>query len=93
MVPTKESHTSTSIEFSESILWKIFFIKSVVCDDFSLNFAYNWENIWFSVIVSVGTYSQVNFSWVFIVLEACCERQNGICWSHFDMCELIIQEG
>lgn len=73
MVPTKEGHTSTFVEFSESILGKILLIKSVVCNDFSLNFAYNWEYIWLSIVVSVGSYSQVYFSWVFVILEAGCE--------------------
>ena len=61
MVPMKESHTSTSVEFSESIFGKILLIKSVVCNDFSLNFAHNWEHIWLSIFVSVGYYSQVYF--------------------------------
>ena len=73
MVPTKERHSSTFVKFGESILRKVFLVKSMVCNDFSLDFAHNWENIWLSIVVSIGTYSQVNFSWVFVILEAGCE--------------------
>lgn len=92
VIPTKGHLSGTNYKLSDSLNRSVFFIKFGVIDNFLLNLLNYWENVWFAIVVSVCTNSQVYFLWIFVILEVSGERKNGISRSLLNMCKVINSE-
>jgi hypothetical protein len=55
VVPSKKSSSGSFVENLVSIDRRVLLVKRVVRNNFMFNFSYDWENEWFSVVISVGT--------------------------------------
>lgn len=53
-----------------------------------INFPYSfhrWQDKWFSIVITVGTYTKVHLLWVGVSFESLSDSQNGIRGSHLDV--------
>lgn len=91
MIPSEENSSCTLVEICKSIDWKVFFLE-VLGDDSSLSFSDNWEDVWFSILRSVGTDSKVDLVWVLAVFVSDREGENWVSWSLVDVVELLVAE-
>ena len=100
-VPSEEDSSSSLVESLISINWRVFLVERFVGDDHLLGFPDNWENVWFAIVVSVSSDTQVNSVWVLIVLVTCGQVQNRISRGLSDVSklggllgrELVVQKG
>ena len=90
-VEAEEDATGSLGEVSKTINWEVLLVEGVVGDNFSLNLADNWEDIWLSIVVSVGTDTEVDLLWVLVVLEADSETEDWVSWGHWNVGELVVQ--
>lgn len=90
MVPTKQDTSSSLVEICKTIDGGVFFIKREIGDDHLFGFAYNGEDKGLSVIVSVGSDTEVDLVGVLVVLEASGKTENGICGGHLNLSELTV---
>lgn len=70
VVPSEEDASGTLVEGLVTIDWGVLLVKSVIIGDSLLGLSHYWEYVWLSVLRSVGTDTQVNLSWVFVVFES-----------------------
>ena len=66
----------------------MYFIGSF--DDFFFDFFDNFENVRFSIVISVSSDTEVDFFRIFIVIESDGGSKDWIWWSHGDMGEEIV---
>lgn len=91
-VEAEEDATGTLVEISISIDWEVLLVELVVGHDLGLNLAHNWENIWLSIVVAVGTNTKVDLVWVLVGLEANSESEDWINWGLWHVSELVVQQ-
>lgn len=90
VIPTEQDTSGSLVEICKSIDGGVFFIKREIGDDHLFGFADDGEDEGFSVIVSVGTDTEVDLVGVFVVLVASGKTENGICGGHLNLSELTV---
>jgi len=92
-VESEKNTLSALAEFSEAIDRKVLLIEGAVSHNFLLGFADDGEDVWLSVVVTVGTNTEVDLLGVLVVLKTGSQTENGIGWGHSDVLELVVQGG
>lgn len=70
VVPSEKDASGTLVEGLVTIDWRILLVESVIIGDSLLGLSHYWEHVWLSVLRSVGTDTQVDLSWIFVVFES-----------------------
>ena len=71
-----------------SVDWEVLLVEGVVSADSSFGSSDDWEDEWLSIVVSVGTDSEVDLVGVGVVLESKGESEDWVSWSLLDVGEL-----
>lgn len=72
-------------EFLVSVDSLIFFVESFVVQDHFLGFSDHIEDIWFAIVVSVGTDSEVDLPGVFVGVESNAQTEDWV-WGSLGDC-------
>ena len=89
MVPAELSTAGTLIEVSETIDGRVLFVELQVITDELLSLANDGEDIGRTVVISVGTDTEVALLRVLVSLEASGKRQDGVSGRLLDVGEVV----
>jgi len=92
-VESEEDTLSALAEFSKTIDRKVLLIEGAISDNLLLGFAHDGEDVGLSVVVTVGTNTEVDLLGVLVVLETGSQTEDGVGWGHSDVLELVVQGG
>ncbi len=88
-----ECYSSCSgVELSDSFNWSIFLIKSRIVNDLLLDFLDDREHKWLSIVVSVGSNTQIDLLWVCVILEVGGQGEDWISWGLLNVDEVVNSE-
>lgn len=93
VVPSEESTSGSLVEGGITINRGVFFIEGHVLADHLLGLADNGEDVRLTVVVTVGTNTEVNFLFESVSLESGSEGKNGVSGGLLDVLELRVHIG
>lgn len=91
MVPSEENSSGSLVEFGDTVNWEVFLFE-LLSNNLLLSSSDNWENVWLSIVGSVGTNSEVDLVWVLGGLVSNREGKNWISWGLLDVVEFLVSE-
>jgi len=90
--PSKESHTGAFVERVKSVDWKVFLVESFISYNLSLNFAHDWEHVWFTIVIAVSANTQVALAGVSVIFKIGGKTENRIGRSADYVFELVVDK-
>ena len=92
-VPSEEDSLGTLSELGETVNGEVLLVEGSIIDNSLLGLAHDGEDVGLSVVITVGTDTEVDLLGVLVGLEASGEAKDGVGGGHWNVLELVVQGG